>query len=48
VRAGRTLPLSGLAEVVPGPTRRLTEWAVYALCGGAAAAALWFAFIVPV
>jgi hypothetical protein len=37
-----------LDEVVPGPTRRLAEWAVYSLCGGAAAAAVWFAFIVPV
>lgn len=37
-----------LDEVVPGPTRLLAEWAVYVLCGGAAAAALWFAFIVPV
>ncbi len=48
VRAAGPLPLSGLAEVVPGPTRRLTEWAVYALCGGAAAAALWVAFFLPV
>jgi hypothetical protein len=37
-----------LDEIVPGPTRLLAEWAVYSLCGGAAAAALWFAFIVPV
>jgi len=37
-----------LDEVVPGSTRRIAEWAVYSLCGGAAAAALWFAFIVPV
>jgi hypothetical protein len=37
-----------LDEVVPAPTRRLAEWTVYALCGGAAAAAMWFAFIVPV
>jgi len=41
-------PPAALDEVVPGPTRRLAEWAVYGLCGGAAAAALWFAFIVPV
>jgi hypothetical protein len=40
--------LAALDEIVPGPTRRLAEWAVYGLCGGAAAAALWFAFIVPV
>jgi hypothetical protein len=37
-----------LDEVVPTPTRRLAEWTVYGLCGGAAAAAMWFAFIVPV
>ncbi len=48
VRAAGSLPLPGLDEVVPGPTRRLAEWTVYALCGGAAAAALWVAFILPV
>jgi hypothetical protein len=37
-----------LDEVVPGATRRLAEWAVFGLCGGAAAAAVWFAFIVPI
>lgn len=37
-----------LDEVVPGATRRLAEWAVYGLCGGAAAASLWLAFIVPI
>jgi len=37
-----------LDEFVPGPTRLLAEWAVYGLCGGAAAAAVWFAFVVPV
>jgi hypothetical protein len=37
-----------LDEVVPAPTRRLAEWAVYSLCGGAAVAAVWFAFVVPV
>jgi hypothetical protein len=41
-------PAHPLDEVVPGPTRRLAEWAVFGLCGGAAAAALWFAFVVPV
>ncbi|MEA2718427.1 MAG: hypothetical protein QOJ39_291 [Candidatus Eremiobacteraeota bacterium] len=41
-------PAARLDEIVPGPTRVLAEWAVYSLCGGAAAAALWFAFIVPV
>lgn len=58
-RAGRTYlvfappakaapPPPPLDEVVPGPTRRLAEWAVYGLCGGAAAAAMWFSFFVPV
>jgi hypothetical protein len=37
-----------LDEVVPRATRRLAEWAVFGLCGGAAAAAVWFAFIVPI
>ena len=41
-------PVGVLDEVVPAPTRRLAEWAVYGLCGGAALAALWFSFIVPV
>jgi hypothetical protein len=41
-------PTPVLDEVVPPGTRRLAECAVYALCGGAATAALWFAFIVPV
>lgn len=39
---------SSFDEVVPLGTRRAAEWAVYALCGGAALAALWFAFIVPI
>jgi hypothetical protein len=58
-RAGRTYlvfappakaapPPRPLDEIVPGPTRRLAEWAVYGLCGGAAAAAMWFSFFVPV
>lgn len=37
-----------LDEVVPPSTRRLAEWGVYTLCGAAAAAALWFSFVVPV
>ncbi len=37
-----------LDEIVPNATRRVAEWAVYALCGAAAAAAVWFAFIVPI
>lgn len=44
-RARRPIALD---EVVPPPTRRLAEWAVYALCGGAMVAAVWFAFVVPV
>jgi hypothetical protein len=47
-RIPRAQPLPTLDEIVPGPTRLIAEWAVYSLCGGAAAAALWFAFIVPV
>jgi hypothetical protein len=37
-----------LDEIVPTPARRLAEWCVYGLCSGAAAAALWFAFVAPV
>jgi hypothetical protein len=47
-RARTSPPLGSLDEVVPAGTRRVAEWAVYALCGSAALAALWFAFIVPV
>jgi hypothetical protein len=32
---------------VPRPSRRFAEWALYALCGAAAAAAVWFVFVVP-
>ncbi len=42
------LPVGALDEVVPSATRRVAEWAVYTLCGGAAAVALWFAFVAPV
>jgi hypothetical protein len=41
-------PPSPLDEVVARPTRIAAEWAVFGLCGSAAVAALWFAFIVPV
>jgi hypothetical protein len=41
-------PPPALDEIVPAPTRWVAEIAVYALCGGAATVALWFAFIVPV
>ena len=41
-------PAPALDEIVPGATRCLAELAVYGLCGGAATAAIWFAFIVPV
>jgi len=34
-------------ETTPGPARRLAEWALYTLCGGAAMAAVWFAFLTP-
>lgn len=47
-RIARAAEAPALDEIVPGATRRVAEWAVYGLCGGAAAAALWFAFIVPV
>jgi hypothetical protein len=36
-----------LDETVSGATRRMVAWALYALCGAAATAAIWFAFIVP-
>ena len=39
-------PVAALDEVVPPSTRHLTEWVVYALCGGAALAAAWFTFLV--
>jgi hypothetical protein len=42
------LPAPALDEIVPGPTRWLTEWSVYGLCGGATAVALWFTFILPI
>ena len=48
LRAAPDVQATVLDEVVPAPTRRLAEWTVYGLCGGAAAAAMWFAFIVPV
>lgn len=41
-------PEAVLDEIVAAPARRFAEGAVYLLCGGAAAAALWFAFIMPV
>ena len=34
-------------EAVPAPARRLVEWALYTLCGGAMATAIWVAFLVP-
>jgi hypothetical protein len=43
-----TRPIAALDEVVPRPTRRLAEWCVYGLCGGAVVAALWLAFVAPV
>jgi hypothetical protein len=41
-------PAPALDEVLPAPTRRLAEWSVFGVCAAAAAAALWFAFVVPV
>jgi hypothetical protein len=34
-------------DSIPGPVRRLAEWALYTLCGGAAVTAAWFAFLLP-
>jgi hypothetical protein len=34
-------------DVVPAPTRRVAQWALYALWGAAAAAAIWFVFLAP-
>jgi hypothetical protein len=42
------LPVPALDEVVPGPTRRLAEWAVYAVCGGGAAIAFWLTSIIRI
>ena len=47
-RFPRAVAAQSLDEIVAAPARRLAEWSVYGLCGGAALAALWFAFIVPV
>jgi hypothetical protein len=41
-------PAPALDEVVPAPARRLAEWSVFGICTAAAAAAVWFAFFVPV
>lgn len=41
-------PAPALDEVVAAPTRRLAEWSVFGVCTAAAAAAIWFAFFVPV
>jgi hypothetical protein len=38
------LPAPALDEIVPASTRRLAEWAVYGLCGGAATLALCLTF----
>ena len=38
------LPVPALDEIVPASTRRLAEWAVYGLCGGAATLALCLTF----
>jgi hypothetical protein len=36
-----------LGETVSEPVRRIAEWALYALCGGAMATAIWLVFFVP-
>ena len=47
IRAFRP-PRGTLDEIVPHATRRLAEFTVFGLCGGAAIAALWFAFVAPI
>ncbi|HWT04681.1 MAG TPA: hypothetical protein VN224_02900 [Xanthomonadales bacterium] len=42
-----TKPGHVLDETVSGPARSLVAWALYTLCGAAAATAIWFAFLVP-
>jgi hypothetical protein len=40
-------PAPPLDDDVPAPTRRVAAWTLYALWGAAAAAAIWFVFLVP-
>jgi hypothetical protein len=41
-------PAPNFTDVVPAPTtRRVAEWALYAFWGAAAAAAIWFVFLLP-
>ena len=40
-------PAPGVRDVVSDATRRLTEWALYTVCGGSAVAAVWLAFFAP-
>jgi hypothetical protein len=40
-------PPPPLDDDLPAPTRRVAAWALYALWGAAAAAAIWFVFLVP-
>ena len=47
VRRATNPPAPVFHEDVPRPARRFAEWALYALCGAAAAAAIWFVFVVP-
>jgi hypothetical protein len=41
------LPAPAPEAGVAAPTRRVAEWALYALWGAAAAAAIWFVFLPP-
>jgi hypothetical protein len=40
-------PPAALDDDVPRPARRVAHWVLYALWGAAAAATVWFVFIVP-
>lgn len=44
---GTNLAARVSGEPVPAPARRLVEWALYTLCGGALATAIWFVFLMP-
>lgn len=40
-------PLPAFDNDVPRPARRVAQWVLYALWGAAAAATVWFVFVVP-
>jgi hypothetical protein len=44
---GATKRGARLDEAVSAPARRLVAWALYTLCGAAAATAIWLAFVEP-